>query len=493
LGSEASVTTLENDALIVNNDVDDCDPILYMNASGVGYFVISVSGGPDIVTSEYCYVNILFDQNGDGEWRNTPAYTEWVANNIIVMVPQNSHRRVVCGPFNVNLTFRYAWIRITLTREWIIPRDFTDVGGWDGSGPAYGFEYGGETEDWYFDVFDPQGQARIREFPCHDKQAAVVATLNSQRGGGNEGCHGSIPCDKTENGWLWWWWHNEGCVAVDVTDILFTLKPCSVDVDILDVVVRKNLGVVPFPNPQNPITLQPCETLRVDIIVQWAWWLEPCEAKMKIKAPPEFCPVCGRGPVAARIDADLIIDPEGVEYYAPSSPVRIILDNQFNITITNITLSKTAVGQGYSTGVNVTVTNTGDQDEDTKVILCAERDITIIGDGHIIGSQPIYDMPGGTSTTIMFAWNTSGYAMGNYTISAFSINNTFVDGTVLVTWIGDINGDKKVDLKDVFAEAVAYGSNLGSPKYSPNLDINDDDKIDLKDYLSTVVNYGKEW
>jgi hypothetical protein len=58
---------------------------------------------------------------------------------------------------------------------------------------------------------------------------------------------------------------------------------------------------------------------------------------------------------------------------------------------------------------------------------------------------------------------------------------------------GDVNGDRKDDLKDVFAVGKAYGSVIGDPRYNPNLDINDDGKIDLKDYFTTCKNYGKEW
>jgi hypothetical protein len=71
---------------------------------------------------------------------------------------------------------------------------------------------------------------------------------------------------------------------------------------------------------------------------------------------------------------------------------------------------------------------------------------------------------------------------------------------------GDINGDRKVDMKDVAAVAKAYGSALSSadgwywhsPRksccpHSPNCDINDDGKIDLKDYSVTTKNYGKSW
>jgi len=49
----------------------------------------------------------------------------------------------------------------------------------------------------------------------------------------------------------------------------------------------------------------------------------------------------------------------------------------------------------------------------------------------------------------------------------------------------------KVDLKDVYAVAKAYGSYPGHPKYDPNLDIIYDGKIDLKDYYTVCKKYGK--
>ena len=57
----------------------------------------------------------------------------------------------------------------------------------------------------------------------------------------------------------------------------------------------------------------------------------------------------------------------------------------------------------------------------------------------------------------------------------------------------DVNGDNKVDLKDVFAVALAYGSYPGTPKWNENYDFNKDEKIDLKDYYYVCMNYGKTW
>jgi len=57
--------------------------------------------------------------------------------------------------------------------------------------------------------------------------------------------------------------------------------------------------------------------------------------------------------------------------------------------------------------------------------------------------------------------------------------------------LGDINNDYKVDLKDLFAVAIAYGSYPGHPKWNPNCDINIDNLIDLKDYYIVSKNFGK--
>jgi hypothetical protein len=72
-----------------------------------------------------------------------------------------------------------------------------------------------------------------------------------------------------------------------------------------------------------------------------------------------------------------------------------------------------------------------------------------------------------------------------------SNNNQRVN--ILIKIPGDVNGDRKVDLKDVFAVGKAFGAIAGDPRYNPNLDINGDGRIDLKDYFIACKNYGKSW
>ncbi|MBS7633792.1 hypothetical protein KEJ15_09330, partial [Candidatus Bathyarchaeota archaeon] len=51
--------------------------------------------------------------------------------------------------------------------------------------------------------------------------------------------------------------------------------------------------------------------------------------------------------------------------------------------------------------------------------------------------------------------------------------------------------DCKVDLKDVLAAALAFGSNPGHSKWNSAADINHDYKVDLKDYFAIAGKFGK--
>jgi hypothetical protein len=162
-------------------------------------------------------------------------------------------------------------------------------------------------------------------------------------------------------------------------------------------------------------------------------------------------------------------------------------------SVLKVVESKMVVGQGFGLRLDVTVTNHGDYPETFNVSIFA-------GTGFVVSQTG--ELASQTSTTVTFTWNTTGFAYGNYTLSAFVdpvleevdlADNAVTGGWVLVSIPGDTNLDRKVDLKDVFAVGKAYGSVHGDPRYTPNLDINDDGKIDLKDYFATCKNYGKSW
>jgi hypothetical protein len=169
-----------------------------------------------------------------------------------------------------------------------------------------------------------------------------------------------------------------------------------------------------------------------------------------------------------------------------------------DITVTDVTSSKTVVGQGYSMNLTVTVENQGDSAETFNVTTCADLNTAFLGDEITIGTQRD-TLSSGNYTTVTFTWNTTDVARGNYTISAkviilpgetYTIGNTQIDGTVTVTFPGDVNGDYKVRVDDILDIAFAFGSDHPDASYETNLDINGDGKIRIDDILVAATNFG---
>jgi Ca2+-binding EF-hand superfamily protein len=61
---------------------------------------------------------------------------------------------------------------------------------------------------------------------------------------------------------------------------------------------------------------------------------------------------------------------------------------------------------------------------------------------------------------------------------------------VLIVFPYDVNGDGKIDVKDLYLVARAYGSDPSRPNWNPNCDTNGDNKIDMKDYYAICKHYG---
>jgi hypothetical protein len=185
------------------------------------------------------------------------------------------------------------------------------------------------------------------------------------------------------------------------------------------------------------------------------------------------------------------VNPIAISMNEPHTAIAHYLAH--NIAVTNVTPSKTVVGQSYSLSIYVTVENQGDTIETFNV--------TIYANTTSIATQTV-TLTSGNSTTITFTWSTSGFARGNYTISVYAVpvpgemdvgDNNCTGGWVTVTILGDVNGDFKCEGKDIAIIAKAYGSLVGQPAYVPNADINDDGKIDGKDIAVAAKYYGTHY
>jgi len=165
-----------------------------------------------------------------------------------------------------------------------------------------------------------------------------------------------------------------------------------------------------------------------------------------------------------------------------------------DVAIIDVAPWKTIIGQGFNCSVNVTAINEGDFTETFDVSLKANT--------TVVGIQTVNNLPSGTSTNLTFIWDTTGYVIGNYTISAYATpvlgeidtaDNTCIDGFVIVTIPGDLNGDYRVNYKDLGILAVAYGSDPTKPNWNPYADINGDGRVNYKDLGILAINYGKKY
>jgi hypothetical protein len=162
-----------------------------------------------------------------------------------------------------------------------------------------------------------------------------------------------------------------------------------------------------------------------------------------------------------------------------------------DVAVTNITTSKTVVGQGFNASINVTMTNQGSYTETFNV--------TVYANTTSIATQTI-TLTSGNSTTITFTWNTTGFAKGNYTISAYAwpvkgetdtADNRKENGWIVVSIYCDVNGDGIVDISDILDTALAFGATPGQPRWNPNCDIDDNGIIDISDILEVALHYGQ--
>jgi len=164
--------------------------------------------------------------------------------------------------------------------------------------------------------------------------------------------------------------------------------------------------------------------------------------------------------------------------------------------------------QEFTLNVTVTVSNEGDFAENANVKLWAQNSTdTFLVNENNIGTTP------GTLTDITMQWDTTGFAKGNYTLFATVdivyneidvYDNNLVDGTVIVSYPGDISGpegvpDGLVDIDDVGFVALRYGSYPGHDVglgWDPLADITGpegvpDDLIDIDDVMFIALRYGQ--
>jgi hypothetical protein len=171
-------------------------------------------------------------------------------------------------------------------------------------------------------------------------------------------------------------------------------------------------------------------------------------------------------------------------------PVRV-----HDVAVVDVTPSKSVIGQRYCVDIAVAVENQGDFTESFNVSVFYDETAIILPDGK---NYTTTILTSENSTTLTIPWNTTDIPKGNYTIKAHitphpeetnMTDNTLTDGWIVVTILGDVDGDFDVDIYDIVSMCVVYDTEKGDPNYAPNCDIDCDGDVDIYDIVTACVNY----
>ena len=190
------------------------------------------------------------------------------------------------------------------------------------------------------------------------------------------------------------------------------------------------------------------------------------------------------------VDLPHVLDQNNTDRYPLTKPCAGLHD----IGIVTVHTSEHATGHIHL-WISAEVINYGEQTETFNVSVKVNSTIT--------QTQTI-TLASRNSTTVTFMWNTTGVAVGNYSIAALAYtvqgetdttdNNMTLADLVFVTTPGDITGaeghsDGVVDMQDVMVILGKFNTRLGSPLWNPVLDVNDDGITNMRDVFLAILNY----
>jgi hypothetical protein len=177
---------------------------------------------------------------------------------------------------------------------------------------------------------------------------------------------------------------------------------------------------------------------------------------------------------------------------------------EHDVAVINVSKTKTVVCQGYTCNISVTVENQGDFAETFN--LTAYANTTMI-------QTEIVSMALTSTATVNFTWDATGWAKGNYSISAYAWpvigeclteDNNFTDGWIVVSMVGDLTHplpsvwdfvpDGKVGGADGAVVSRCFGASpetLPPMRWEPNCDINNNGKNDGIDKAIVYWHFGE--
>jgi parallel beta-helix repeat protein len=185
-------------------------------------------------------------------------------------------------------------------------------------------------------------------------------------------------------------------------------------------------------------------------------------------------------------DAPLTIDANNQDHYPLTKPYG----GTHDIGLVKSATTKTVISQGKDLNLTIIVINYGFATETFSAT--AHVDTTLLIQTQLV-------LTSRNSTALKFILNTTNFDKSNHTITAYAEpvpSETVTTDNTLHSWfmisiLGDVNGDERVDMKDVSFVAKRFGSDPSKPNWDTNADINDDGRVDMKDISAVAKNFGK--
>jgi hypothetical protein len=196
----------------------------------------------------------------------------------------------------------------------------------------------------------------------------------------------------------------------------------------------------------------------------------------------------------------------GAAEYVPPPGVQMPIGPNPNppshdVAVTNLVAAKTVIGRGCVGKVIVVAQNQGDFAENFNVTIYANT--TRIATLNFVLASRIVQAK-------TFAWNTTGFAYGNYTLKAvaevvseetdMADNNYTSSIPVHVGIPGDVSGttegayDGTCNMRDMGYLILKLNTWPSSPNWNPNTDVNDDAVVDMRDIAIAIINLNQhEW
>jgi len=191
-------------------------------------------------------------------------------------------------------------------------------------------------------------------------------------------------------------------------------------------------------------------------------------------------------------DTPYVIDPNNQDQYPLMNPWEV-----HDVCVVRVVPSTVEVYIGQVVKITVIVRNEGTTAE-TLVVTCVYE---LEGARHIIGTQTVSNIRPIAEPAVIFNWTTTDVTVHTIKAEIPSVpdetdtaDNTMTSpATVKVKIKGDVNNDDKVDMRDIYKAAKAFGSFINHPRWNPQADINQDGKVDMVDIYHIAINLRKTY